>query len=210
MCRAAPPPSTPAPCGGARSRWLRRAPDQNLTMTEEDTDLVRLTVRLSPATHERLREVSHLARRRPAEVARHLLTEALSMENSPAVPRPAPPNKTELSEPAIQLLDTLQASISNLSQLHSHALDLGDPLARLAVENGPLERLQIRLRALGLDAKKGLLTPEDAARYLTSFADQAAALNSLARRLNQNASQVVPAEWHPVLVGLQKATEQAN
>ncbi len=178
-------------------------------MHDEDSDLVRLTLRLTAPIHERLREVSHLARRRPAEVARHLLTEALSM-NSPTLPKPAPPTKTELSAPAIQLLDTLQASISNLSQLHSHALGLGDPLARLAVENGPLERLQIRFRALGLDAKKGLLTPEDAARYLTSFADQAAALNSLARRLNQNASQVALAEWHPVLVGLQKATEQTN
>ncbi len=125
-----------------------------------------------------------------------------------SLPAPAPPAPAELGEAAAQLLTTLQASISNLAQLHTHALALGEPLARLAGTDAPLERLQVQFRALGLDTKKGLLPAEGAARYLAALSGAAAAANALARRLNQDHRQVAPAEWHPVITNLLKAAEQ--
>lgn len=157
--------------------------------------LRRLTVRLPDAVFEELREAAFRARLRPAEAARTMILTALKGE-VPARPKLAPPTPLELSEDAQRLLSACKASISNLSQIGSHASEIGHPQAPAL--NAELARISNVLRTLGLTLKSGQPVPTNAAQ-IEIAAEQ---VNSLARSLNQDSRSVSPRAWNQPLGAL--------
>jgi len=165
--------------------------------------LKRLTVRLAAADFELLREASHKARIRPAELARVVLISSLSADQPAILPPPAPPLPDELSAPSKSLLIILHASISNLTQINVHAGN-NEQLTRLVGPNGPLDRLSTQLQEMGLKIKNGSMLDDEAEQNIHRLAAPADRLNRLARALNIESSTVLLSEWHGSLSDLTK------
>lgn len=166
----------------------------NLHMTLE-----KITIRLPQAEAEALRAAAFAARLAPAVLARQLLAQALA---AGAVPPPPPPALVNLTPPAKALISVLAGLQSNLTQLNSHAQELGEPLSKLALPGGVLEALGNQIQGLGLSIKSGMTIPSQSNERLESAARE---INSLARRLNMDRNSVEVSAWHSSLTSLKSA-----
>lgn len=162
-------------------------------------------VRLPDAEFEVLRDAAFRARQPVAVLARQILLGALA---DGGLPPPAPPALAEMSPDAQELLAVVHGLISNLSQLEKHALELGEPVARLAVDGGQLDGLRNKVRELGMAIKSGSHDAQHWAGILGIIQTPSMAINSLARSLNQSANSVPTYSWHSPLNGLRSALER--
>lgn len=175
------------------------------TPTEDAEHLSRLTLRLPAGEMDQLREAAYRARVPMAALARALVLRALAEGE---LPPPAPPALAEMSPEAQELLAVAHALISNLSQLEKHALELGEPVARLAGDGGQLDVLRNKVRELGMIIKSGHHDAQHWAGILVAIKAPSLAINSLARSLNQSATSVPAYSWHGPLSGLRSALER--
>lgn len=161
--------------------------------------LSRLTVRLSPADLDHLREAAHAARTRPATLARQLIERALSAGQ---LPKPAPPIPDSQAEATKTLLSILIRITGNLSQLTDHCGRIGEPFSRLAGPGHLLERMTDAAAEVVVAAKTGTLTEAESTAWLARIEDPAEALNTrLARPLNSG-EQPAGAVFKEVLAAL--------
>jgi hypothetical protein len=161
-------------------------------------DLIRISVRLPADAAAVLRATAFVARLQPAVLARALLVRAIETGE---LPQPAPPVLDALAPADRAMLVALVATQSNLSQLTQHARELGEPLARLAVQGGAIDTMSAHVRALGLSLKAGASAPAEADRLHAA----AAQLNGLAKRLNADRRAVPISDWHAPLADLKAA-----
>lgn len=180
-----------------------------MTISDHDATtgdhLERLTLRLPASELEQLRAAAYRSRQPVAALARALLLRVLS---DGELPPPAPPARAELSAEAQQLLGICHALTSNLSQLEAHAIELGDPLSRLAGDGNQLQQLRERARETGLAIKRGDVGHERCALALGAIKGPANQINALARALNENRAGVSAAAWHGPLQSIRLAFEK--
>jgi hypothetical protein len=147
---------------------------------------VQIMLRLEPDDADRLSDLAHSARVPMAVFCRGLLLNKM--------PPAAPPLMNELSNSATRMLQIAHASVSNLTQLQSHAADSLDPsLNRLARESVLLD-LRKQVEMVGLNIKSGSFTGVKIDQILALIEGPSAELNSVARALNED-RQVSLGEW---------------
>lgn len=168
----------------------------------ERQKLVPIMVRFQQPEAENLRDLAHDARMPLAVYVRELVLGR--------VPSAAPPALDELSYEETELLQIIQSVISNLSQINTHAENLGEPICHLSGEGGLLRKLQLSARSVGLSLKAGVATPDEVTALLQRLREPSDNLNAcLARPLNEGQAQ--PASvWHAVLQPLQSALFQVS
>lgn len=161
-------------------------------------------VRLPDAEFEVLREAAFRARQPVAVLARAMLLRVLS---DGELPPPAPPATAELGANARDLLSICHALTSNFSQLDAHAVDSGDPIARLAGDGNLLQQLRSKSRELGLAIKRGELDEDRCSQALDAIRPASVSINALTRALNENRAAVNPGVWHGPLTAIRSALE---
>jgi hypothetical protein len=168
----------------------------------EKQKLVPIMIRFQPPEAENLRDLAHDARMPLAVYVRELVLGR--------VPSSAPPPLDELSYEETELLHIIQGLVSNLSQINTHAANLGEPICRLSGEGGLLIKLQQSARSVGLTLKAGVAMPHEVIDLLQRLREPSDNLNAcLARPLNEGQGQ--PASvWHDVLQPLQSALFQVS
>lgn len=165
-------------------------------MREKSESKLKATmVRLSADHHERLVQSAHSAR-----LPRGVFLAEMFIAGCP--PKSAPPPTFELSVEAQELLNIVQACVSNLSQLHGFAVEAGDPLSRLAGQDGALMRMRARAREIGVQIKSGTLPELEAVRLVSAIQAPSNLLNGLARSLNSDQKPAL-AVWRQALNALQ-------
>lgn len=164
---------------------------------KSESKLKETMVRLGADHHERLVQAAHAAR-----LPRGVFLAEMFIAGYP--PKAAPPPILELSIEAQELLKIVHACVSNLSQLHTFAVLAGDPLSRLAGQDGALMRMSARAREIGMQIKSGALPELEAARLLTALGAPSGLLNSLALAVNSDQRPEL-AVWRRTLSALQAA-----
>jgi hypothetical protein len=161
---------------------------------------IKLTVRVSLSERVELRQRAFAA---GLPMAVYLRTSALA--GAPVGHKP--PAELDLPDPCKTLLDVCRASISNCTQLSSHASSSGAPLDRVC----PLIlEMREKLRELGLRVKSGLIVESLAVAILSSGLLEASdQLNVLAESLNEGQT-ATNQTWHTVLSALRASLEQVK
>lgn len=164
---------------------------------KSESKLKETMVRLSADHHERLVQSAHAAR-----MPRGVFLAEVFIAGCP--PKAAPPPTFELSIEAQELLKIVHACVSNLSQLHAVAAEAGEPLSRLAGQDGALMRMSARAREIGMQIKSGTLSDLEAVGLLAALEAPSGLLNGLARSLNSDQRPAL-AIWRQTLSALQSA-----
>ncbi len=161
---------------------------------------IKLTVRVSLSERVELRQRAFSA---GLPMAVYLRTSALA--GAPVGHKP--PAEADLPDPCKKLLDVCRASISNCTQLSSHASASGAPLDRVCPL---LLQMREKLRELGLRVKSGSISEAYAIEILDggllSASDQ---INVLAESLNEGQT-ATNQTWHTVLSALRASLEQVK
>lgn len=175
------------------------------TVDRDADQMSRLTLRLPTGEFELLRDAAYRSRLPVASLARSLLLRVLA---DGELPPPPPPAFEDLTAEAQQLLTICHALTSNLKQLELHAVELGEPLSRLAGEAGELAKQREKARVTGLSIKRGDLNPERCIAALEVIRGASEEINSLAHALNQNRFEPSLAAWHGPLNSVRLALEK--
>lgn len=198
------PPARADALDPPRSLRLRRLSGMNLRTKDlfvSDAEReIKLTVRVSLAERSELRQRAFAA---GLPVAVYLRASALA--GAPIGHKP--PAELDLPDPCKKLLHVCQASVSNCTQLHSHASAGGSPLDRVCPL---LIQMQEQVRSIGLSVKGGAISESFAieilASGLLSASDQ---INALAESLNEGQS-ATNQTWHAALTAFKNALEQVK
>lgn len=157
-----------------------------------DGQLARLTLRMPEAELELLRATAYRSHQPVAVLARGLLLRAL---NAGELPPAAPPAMTEMTAAAQSLLSICHGLTSNFSQIEEHAIQLGEPLVRLSGSGQLLQQLRNKARKTGMAIKRGEINQERCEKLISLLSSSANEVNSLARSLNNNRTNVDHKNW---------------